>query len=149
MPRLTSLLVVACLALPATAASTDSEALHRLLDDFLAGATVGDIATHERFWANDLVYTSSNGTRTDKAGIIERMKASQPGRDEPPAVVYSAEDVDIRIYGSTAVVAFRLVGTTSVDSGMRSEYFNTGTFLKRDDAWRAVAWQATIIPPPD
>jgi hypothetical protein len=26
------------------------------------------------------------------------------------------------------------------------EYFNTGTFRKRDGEWRAVAWQATRIP---
>ncbi len=25
-------------------------------------------------------------------------------------------------------------------------YFNTGTFLKREGKWQAVAWQATIIP---
>ena len=65
--------------LPAAASTTDSDALRRLLDEFLAGATIGDVATHERFWADDLVYTSSNGTRTGKAQIVEGMRASQSG----------------------------------------------------------------------
>jgi hypothetical protein len=26
------------------------------------------------------------------------------------------------------------------------QYLNTGTFAKRDGAWKAVAWQATRVP---
>jgi hypothetical protein len=36
-------------------------------------------------------------------------------------------------------VAFRLVTATQ-------QYFNTGTFVKREGRWQAVAWQATKIP---
>jgi hypothetical protein len=43
-----------------------------------------------------------------------------------------------------AIVAFRLIGTA--EDGTVQQYFNTGTFLKRDGAWRVVAWQATKIP---
>ena len=28
-------------------------------------------------------------------------------------------------------------------------YFNTGTFLRRDGLWQVVAWQATRIPDAD
>ncbi len=61
----------------------------------------------------------------------------------------SGEEVDVRVYGDTAIVAFKLVGTpadTSEDTDVLY-YFNTGTFLKRDDVWKVVAWQATKIPP--
>ena len=54
----------------------------------------------------------------------------------------------MRVYGDTAIVAFKLVGTpadTSEDTDVLY-YFNTGTFLKRDGVWRVVAWQATKIP---
>ena len=27
-----------------------------------------------------------------------------------------------------------------------NHYLNTGTFLKRDGKWQAVAWQATVMP---
>jgi len=63
--------------------------------------------------------------------------------------VYSAEDVQIRLYGDTAVVAFRLMGSPRGGGGQLMQYFNTGTFVKRDQQWRAVAWQATIIPDPE
>ena len=63
---------------------------------------------------------------------------------EETGPVHSAEDVVIRVYGSTAVVAFRLVAT-GADAPSQS-YFNTGTFLKRDGRWQVVAWQATEIP---
>ena len=131
------------------AAGEDEDALDKLLNEFLWGASIGSRSAHERFWADDLIYTSSRGTRTNKAEILSGMQdAPDPDPDTEPAVVYTAEDVDIRVFDDSAVVAFRLVGTTSAD-GTRQEYFNTGTFLKRGDEWRVVAWQATIIPAAD
>jgi hypothetical protein len=41
------------------------------------------------------------------------------------------------------------VGTTQEAPPVVSQYFNTGTFLKREGEWRAVAWQATRIPAPE
>jgi hypothetical protein len=71
------------------------------------------------------------------------------GSSEPdnPLPVYSAEEVQINLYGETAVVAFRLVAEVPLENGgtERLNFYNTGTFLKRDGEWRAVAWQATSI----
>ena len=120
--------------------------LTTLLDRFLAGASSNDVDTHERFWSDELVYTSSNGTRFGKAEILDGMRAAASSPDEAddaPATVYTAEDVDVRVYGDAAVVAFRLVGTSANEV---QEYFNTGTFLRRGGEWKAVAWQATKIP---
>ena len=146
MRTLLAMIALAFTALPAPASATDEDELRELLNTFLAGASVGDVAIHERFWADDLVYTSSNGTRTDKAGIVGNMRASENTREAAPSVVYGAEDVDVRLYGEMAVVAFRLVGTEQAGDRGRSEYFNTGTFRKQAGEWRAVAWQATRIP---
>jgi len=120
--------------------ATDAAALRALLDDFLAHADVA--SAHERFWADDLVYTSSDGTRTDKAEILAGLQDG--AEDTGPGPRYSGEDVDIRLYGTTAVVAFRLVIAPPEGSGEPVRYnLNTGTFLKRDGVWRAVAWQST------
>jgi Domain of unknown function (DUF4440) len=123
----------------------DTAQLTLLLNEFLAGASVNDAAVHERFWADDLVYTSSGGERFGKQHILDGLRAE----DAEPAVVYSAEDVRIRLYDDMAVVAFRLLGTTQGDPGGVTQYLNTGTFQKRDGEWKAVAWQATRIPDPD
>ena len=86
------------------------------------------------------------GLRFGKADIMAGFDSADAASEEPPAVVYSGEEVDVRLYGDTAVVAFKLVGTPTA-GGETQYYFNTGTFLKRDGTWKVVAWQATKIPP--
>lgn len=147
---LLTLLFALGLAGPVTAQTVeeaDVRALTVLLDDFLAGASRNDPAVHERFWDEDLVYTSSAGERFGKARILEGLRAAAGPDDDAPAREYRAEEVRVRVYGDSAVVAFRLVGDGG-EAGV-TRYFNTGTFLRRDDGWRAVAWQATRIPADD
>jgi len=127
------------LLLPLFAFGSEAE-LETLLRDFLAG--VDERAVHERFWADDLVYTSSSGSRFGKQQILDGMDEADATEPSP---VYTGEDVDIRVYGDMAVVAFRLVATD--EDGTARQYFNTGTFAYRDGRWQAVAWQATKIPP--
>ncbi len=121
----------------------DADEILGLLDDFLANAGVK--SAHERFWADDLVYTSSRGTRTTKAAILASFDAEEEGAQDLPAPVYSADEVQLKWFGDTAVVAFRLVATPPAGKPI-DYYFNTGTFVKRDGEWRVVAWQATKIP---
>lgn len=125
-----------------TEASSDEAVLAALLDEFLDGASINDAEMHDRFWAEDLVYTGSSGSRTTKQEIMAGLDTAA-GPDDAQRPEYGAEDVQIRVYDDAAVVAFRLTASTA---GERTEYFNTGTFLKRDGEWRAVAWQATRIP---
>ena len=142
-----SLLFIAS-ALPAQTAP-DAADLTKLLQDFLAGASKNDIAMHDRFWADELVYTSALGRRKSKADIMRELKAETTATPKPEegTAVYSAEDIRIQQYGDTAVVAFRLVATTD-KAGTKTvaNYFNTGTFLKRNGKWQVIAWQATALP---
>lgn len=140
IPKIVCLLAGLMTLPPALASEVDS--LTSMLNNFLADSHKA--AAHESFWADDLVYTSSNGTRFGKREILSGFSAADTA-DEPPDVVYSADDLDIRIYGNAAVVAFRLVGTPA-DGTDIMEYFNTGTLLKRGGDWQVVAWQATSIP---
>ena len=150
MKRILTFLTTLILVSGATAAAaSDEETLTQMLNEFLAGASVNDFAVHERFWDDDLVYTSSGGLRFGKQKILESMSVDAEAVPEEPPVVYSAEDIRIRLYGDTAVVAFRLLATAPDDSQKAMAYFNTGTFVKRNDEWRAVAWQATMIPEAD
>ncbi len=137
----------------APSAAPDAKELTQLLNDFLAGAGRNDATLHDRFWADDLIYTSATGTRRGKAEIMRNVRNPVP---EPgPATIYSAEEIRIQQYGSTAIVAFRLVATPSPAAPNApaqaappavQRFFNTGTFLKRNGEWRVVAWQATRIP---
>jgi ketosteroid isomerase-like protein len=129
----------------------DAAELTKLLKDFLAGASRNDVAMHDRFWAEDVIYTGSGGRRRGKPEIMQdvRAEAKEPKKDEPPTT-YTAEDVRIQQYGDTAVVAFRLVGTTEKEGDKEiKNYLNTGTFLRRNGEWRVIAWQATVLPKPE
>ena len=142
-------LTLIIVSLAPLASASDENDLATMLHEFLAGASVGDVSAHESFWHDALIYTSSNGTRTNKAEILEAVSNSSPQGDDGPSVIYTAEDVNIKLYGDTAIVAFRLVGTPQREAAAEppAQYFNTGTFLKVDGAWSVIAWQATIIPP--
>jgi ketosteroid isomerase-like protein len=141
-----SLLIVT--ALPAQTAP-DAAELTKLLHDFLAGASKNDVAMHDRFWADELVYTSALGRRKSKADIMRELREETKATPNPEdgMAVYTAEDIRVQQYGDTAVVAFRLVATTD-KAGTKTvaNYFNTGTFLKRNGKWQVIAWQATALP---
>src|SRR6266513_12649 len=135
-------------ALPAQTAP-DAAELTKLLQDFLAGASKNDIAMHDRFWADELVYTSALGRRKSKPDIMRELREETKATPKPDegTAVYPAEDIRLQQYGDTAIVAFRLVATTD-KAGAKTvaNYFNTGTFLKRNGQWQVIAWQATALP---
>lgn len=124
--------------------------LTTLLNEFLEGAGRNDAAVHDRFWAEDLIYTRSAGARTNKAELMKGVRSAPARKPEDPVTLYSAEEVQVQVYGNTAVVAFRLVGNTTRSDGSKevSNHLNTGTFVKRKGQWQAVAWQATTVPKP-
>ena len=131
------------------APAPDAPALKKLLNEFLDGASRNDVAAHERFWADELIYTRSAGQRMGKADILRDVKEDAVVSKKPDEGMtkFSAEDVRVLQYGTTAVVAFRLVGTTTkADKPEMKNYLNTGTFIKRDGKWQAVAWQSTKVP---
>jgi ketosteroid isomerase-like protein len=148
-------IVIAIVLLTAVAAlraqtAPDAAELTRLLNEFLAGAGRSDAAVHDRFWADDLIYTRSAGVRIGKADLMKGLRSAPAPKAGDPVTVYTAEDIQIHQYGDAAIVAFRLVATTTRTTGKEiSNYLNTGTFIKRNAKWQAVAWQSTAIPKPD
>ena len=114
------------------------------LHEFLDAAGKGDRAVFDRFFADDVIYTRSAGVTIDKAEIMKNVGPQDPSRAKSK---YSADDVSIHDYGTTAIVNFRLVAETENDGkAATSHYRNTATFLKRDQGWQVVAWQSTKVP---
>jgi Domain of unknown function (DUF4440) len=149
MGRTLSSLILLLLLAPGVCAQAapDAAELSGLVKEFLAGASRNDAAVHERFWADDLIYTGSSGRRVGKADIMRDVRSAPAPKAGDPTTLYAAEDVRIQQYGDTAVVAFRLVATT--DRGGKTEvasFLNSGTFLRRKGRWQVVSWQATRLP---
>jgi hypothetical protein len=121
-----------------------------LLTDFLSPQQNPTRAAHERFWADELVYTSSAGKVTNKAEILKSFDEPpkvEVGKAPEPEPVYSAEDILVRSYGTMgdmAALTFRLVARAA--DGSVQSYRNSGTFLLRDGKWQAITG-ATKVPP--
>jgi ketosteroid isomerase-like protein len=122
----------------------DAAELTKLLNDFLSGASRSDPAIHDRFWAEDLIYTRSAGRRVTKAEVMRDVRTAPAPKPDDPKTTYTAEDVRIQQYGDTAIVAFKLVAKTERQGATQTaNLLNSGTFLKRDGKWQVVNWQST------
>jgi ketosteroid isomerase-like protein len=140
--------IAACGAFAQTA--PDAAELTRLLNEFLAGASRGDAAIHERFWADDLIYTRSAGRRVSKADVMRDVRNTPAPKPGDPVTVFTAEDIRIQQYGDMAIVAFRLVATTDTAGTKQvGHLLNSGTFVKRNGKWQVVNWQSTRMPRSD
>ena len=149
MSKLASLAFILLCSASAFGQNLDPKAeLQRLLNEFLVGAGRNDAAVHDRFWADDLIYTRAAGSRIGKLELMKGVRSAPPRKFNDPVTIYTGEDVRIQEYGDVAVVAFKLVGTTTKTDRSREvlEFLNTGTFVKRKGVWQVVAWQATAIP---
>lgn len=121
---------------------TEVDNLTDLLHKFMIGASNNDKETHQNFWAEDLIYTSSLGKRFGKSQIMSSFDEPQKTSIESKTI-YTAEDIQINVYKNMAVVAFKMKGQT----GEKVQYYlNSGTFVKRKKRWQVVNWQATMIP---
>src|SRR5689334_8626900 len=149
MKTIASAALLVLLVTSGTLAQTapDAAQLTKLLNDFLAGASRNDPAIHERFWADDLIYTRSAGRRVNKAEVMHDVRSTPAPKPTDPKTVYTAADIRIQQYGDTAVVAFRLVATTD-NGGTKyvANLLNSGTFVKRAGKWQVVNWQSTRMP---
>jgi hypothetical protein len=125
----------------------DATELTKLLNDFLAGASRNDAQIHDAFWADDLIYTRSAGVRVNKAEVMRNVRSAPAPKPTDPKTTYTAEDIRIQQYGTTAIVAFRLVATTEGGGTTQvANLLNSGTFLKRNGKWQVVNWQSTRMP---
>jgi|CXWL01.1.fsa_nt_gi hypothetical protein len=122
--------------------------IKELLLDFLTNNT--DPARHEKFWADDVIYTSALGMVRTKPEIMVNArqtaaKVRRPPLSEAAPPVYTAEDINIRPYNGFAALTFRLV--VKKTDGTVETYRNSGTLIFRDGRWQVITWQATQVPP--
>lgn len=111
--------------------------IEQLVRRFLADVPKNDPKVFQEFFADDVIYTRAAGVTVGKADILKNIDVRATNE---PGATYEADEVTVHPYGDMAVINFRLVQ----HNGKETNYFrNTGTFLKRNGKWQAVAWQAT------
>jgi len=148
--RLLGVLLITCVACaqgnqnPANRASGTEQQLTKVLQDFLGAVPRGDRRVFDSFFADDVIYTRSAGVTVNKAEIMKNIDVRAANE---PTATFAAEDITVRPYGNMAVVNFRLVMRSEKDGKQETTKFrNTGTFLKRNNKWQVIAWQATRVP---
>jgi ketosteroid isomerase-like protein len=130
------------------ASSATARELTAILNQFMQDASNNNRAGFDRFFADDVIYTGSNGQTHTKADMMRGMNASKPANESAEKQIYSAENIVVHDFGNTAIVAFQLVARTQHADGKTeiSNYRDTGTFLRRNGRWQVIAWQATKMP---
>ncbi len=127
-----------------TAQENVKETTTKAVEAFLYGASIGAPKAHDRFWAEELTYTSSSGERFGKDHLMSGMKDAKAKNPDNVKVWYGAEDIEVKQFGDTVVFNFTL---TAEEEGKITKYFyNTGVLIHRDGRWQAVNWNATKVP---
>jgi len=101
-----------------------------------------DRTTMERLYANDYMYTHSNGTVLNKAQeIAESMSPDQAW------TAHKSDDMKVRIYGDVAVVTGVSTLTGSAKGYVSGPRRFTEIWVRRNGRWQEVGGQSTIVPP--
>lgn len=102
----------------------------------------GGLHVFERLLADDFTHTNQSGIFRTKAQWLANHK---PGQS--PYIAYGVDDMNIRVYGDTAVVTARTTpkGRDSKGNSITGQYRYLRVWAKRDGQWRAVAFQGTRI----
>ena len=100
-----------------------------------------DAAAYERILADDFIFTSFDGTLTDKAKELAKVKSGDLKFE-----LGKSDDVRIKIYGKTAIVTGRFTakGTSKGREFTFSERY-TAVFVKRNGRWQMVAEHSSEI----
>jgi len=123
----------------------DEQALRRLEDEWLGSYLRGDKATWDRIVADDFTSTDESARFRNKAQEREVIQA-------PPSTIKASltnEDLQIRIYGDSAIVTGRIVSRAQLGSQPEISFQSrfTDTLLKRRGKWQVFARHYSRLPP--
>lgn len=123
---------------PRKEAPVDERAtLARLNDDYVRSVLESNVARFEQLLAADFRNTNPDGTILDRAGFLAQIA-------RPSGLArLTAEDVEIRVMGDTAIVHARTVYETADGRPGSGRY--TDIWQKRDGEWKAVAAHVTRL----
>lgn len=129
---------------PGGAQDATTQQVTQLVRDFLANVPKNDPKVFQEFFADDVIYTRATGLTVTKADILRNIDVRATN---DPQMTFEGDDFTVHPYGEMAVVNFRLIAHNTENGKPTTVYYrNTGTFLKRNGKWQAVAWQATKVP---
>lgn len=121
----------------------DEQELRKLENDWLSVYISGDKATYDRVVADDFTGTDESAVKRSK----EQDRALLPAAPAPGGILLN-EDMQVRLYGETAVITGRIVAKAKVGDQEISSFTSrfTDTWLKRQGRWQVVARHYSRVP---
>jgi len=122
----------------------DERELRQLIDDLYDAVVKADIAVLERILHEDYIHHRPRGTVENRAQYLENRKAR---RVDFESLV--AEEINVRVYGDTALVTGRSIARGKDQHGPMDEHRRwTRVLVRRDGRWQFVHFHATPIQKP-
>jgi ketosteroid isomerase-like protein len=139
-------LVLAVAVQAQTPAQTKSggveQELIKLENDWAVAAVKLDVAFFERIYADDFIFTDTDGNVSTKAQQIAILK---PGGDVATSAV--VDELKVRVYGDAAVVTGRWTSKETIKgTDISGQYRYTDTWVKLAGRWQCVAEHSSKIP---
>ncbi len=99
-----------------------------------------DIEALQRVLAPEYIYTATGPDRWSRQAWLDTVAIYDIHR-------FDFADVDVRVYGDTAVVLSRYQQEGSVSGAPRSgEFLITDVWVRRDGSWQVVTRSSILLP---
>lgn len=138
MKQWTMALLLAAASLTASGQSAPDQDILRLEEQWTAALLQADTAFLEGLYADDIIYTHTNGTVNDKAQFIEGIRSGKA-----KYLSMDRSDIKVQAYGDTRIVSFRAVIKVNAVT-LPSRIIHV--FVRQGGAWRMAAYQSTRLP---
>ena len=119
---------------------TAEQEVRRANDEILLAAAAGDKAAYTRLLGDDLRWIDGNGRLSSKA---ERLAGLIPPGDRPAPPTRTFRDVDVKVYGTTAIL-FVTSDFLDSDGVMQSQIVHR-VFMNRNGQWQLVSHSPTPL----
>lgn len=119
----------------------DEQAVRQILAELAAALGKNDTAALDRIYDDGYTIVGDNGVLTTKA---QRFAAFKSGELKFESI--SFDDVNVHMYGDTAVATFGV--TSKYAPGAKSvggKFMTTAIFIKRKGRWTEIAAQSTRV----
>jgi uncharacterized protein (TIGR02246 family) len=117
------------------------QAIRQLISQLSNALMKSDTAALDRLWADDYTFTNPSGVVQTKAQRLAELKSGDLKFES-----FSTDDVQVRVYGDTAVVTSRatLKGQRQ-GQDISGQTRGTSVYVKGQGRWQLVAGQATSL----
>jgi ketosteroid isomerase-like protein len=119
----------------------DEQAVRQVLNEVSAALTRNDTGPLDRIYADSYTLVNEAGELTTKAPRIAAIKSGELKYES-----VGFDEVNVRLYGDTAVVTYRVTSKGQLKGqAIGGQFRATSTYVKIKGRWQLVAAQVTRI----